>query len=94
MERASLAPEDRGTDVASAAATPVLPRDPPAPWPITLLARLVDWSVLLIGATMAALIFMNVIVHNFFDGDIAWTTEFCELLMVWVTFLGGAAATR
>jgi TRAP-type C4-dicarboxylate transport system permease small subunit len=29
-----------------------------------------------------------------FNGDIAWTTEFCELLMVWVTFLGGAAATR
>jgi TRAP-type C4-dicarboxylate transport system permease small subunit len=43
---------------------------------------------------MATLVFANVIVHNVFDGDIAWTTEFCELLMVWVTFLGGAAATR
>jgi TRAP-type C4-dicarboxylate transport system permease small subunit len=58
------------------------------------LARIVDWSIVLIGATMATLVFANVIVHNLFHGDIAWTTEFCELLMVWVTFLGGAAATR
>jgi TRAP-type C4-dicarboxylate transport system permease small subunit len=58
------------------------------------LARIVDWSIVLIGGVMAALVFANVIVHNVFRGDIAWTTEFCELLMVWVTFLGGAAATR
>jgi len=48
----------------------------------------------MIGATMASLVFANVIMHNVFNGDIAWTTEFGELLMVWVTFLGGAAATR
>ncbi|MCB1932976.1 MAG: TRAP transporter small permease [Candidatus Accumulibacter sp.] len=72
----------------------LLPAGPPAPLPIRWLGRAVDWSVVLIGATMAALIFSNVIVHNVFDGDIAWTTEFCELLMVWVTFLGGASATR
>lgn len=72
----------------------LLPAGPRAPWPIRWLGRMVDWSVVLIGATMASLIFSNVIVHNAFDGDIAWTTEFCELLMVWVTFLGGAAATR
>ncbi|MEO7336401.1 MAG: TRAP transporter small permease [Caldimonas sp.] len=71
-----------------------MPADPPAPVPIRWLGRVVDWSVLLIGAVMATLIFANVIVHNIFNGDIAWTTEFCELLMVWVTFLGGAAATR
>ena len=47
-----------------------------------------------IGATMATLVFANVLVRNLLHGDIAWTTEFCELLMVWVTFLGGAAATR
>lgn len=72
----------------------LLPADPPAPLPIRWLGRVVDWSVLVIGAVMATLIFSNVIVHNVFNGDIAWTTEFCELLMVWVTFLGGAAATR
>jgi TRAP-type C4-dicarboxylate transport system permease small subunit len=72
----------------------LLPAGPPSPWPIAWLGRAVDWSVLLIGAVMATLVFANVIVHNFFNGDIAWTTEFCELMMVWVTFLGGAAATR
>jgi TRAP-type C4-dicarboxylate transport system permease small subunit len=79
---------------AGPARQPLLPPDPPAPWPIALLGRLVDWSVLVIGGVMATLVFANVIVHNVFNGDIAWTTEFCELLMVWVTFLGGAAATR
>jgi TRAP-type C4-dicarboxylate transport system permease small subunit len=73
---------------------PLLAPDPPTPWPIALLGRAVDWCVLCIGAVMASLVFANVIVHNVFNGDIAWTTEFCELLMVWVTFLGGAAATR
>ncbi len=72
----------------------LLPPGPAAPAPIAWLGRLVEWSVVAIGATMASLVFANVIVHNVFNGDIAWTTEFCELLMVWVTFLGGAAATR
>lgn len=81
-------------DTPTESAHTLLPAGPPAPLPIRWLGTLVDWSVLLIGATIALLIFANVVVHNFFDGDIAWTTEFCELLMVWVTFLGGAAATR
>jgi len=42
---------------------------------------------------MIVLVFVNVLFH-IAGGDIAWTTELCELLMVWVTFLGGAAATR
>jgi TRAP-type C4-dicarboxylate transport system permease small subunit len=77
-----------------AAAATLLPVGTPAPAPITWLARIVDWSIVLIGGMMATLVFANVILHNVFKGDIAWTTEFCELLMVWVTFLGGAAATR
>ena len=79
---------------APSASKPLLPPGPDAPAPIRYLGWLVDWTVLLIGATMATLIFVNVIVHNLFNGDVAWTTEFCELLMVWATFLGGAAATR
>lgn len=72
----------------------LFPPGPEAPWPIRWLGRLVDLAVVLIGATMASLILLNVVVHNVFHGDIAWTTELSELLMVWVTFLGGAAATR
>ncbi len=81
-------------EVIPGAAATLLPPGPPAPAFIAWLARAVDWSIVLIGAVMATLVFVNVIVRNVFHGDIAWTTEFCELLMVWVTFLGGAAATR
>lgn len=77
----------------SAAAATLLPAGPPAPRLILWLAHTVDWSIVAIGATMATLVFINVILH-LIKRDIAWTTEFCELLMVWVTFLGGAAATR
>lgn len=42
---------------------------------------------------MVTLVFANVVLHVF-HRDNPWTTEFCEFLMVWVTFLGAAAATR
>ena len=71
----------------------LLPSAPPAPAPIRALGAAVDWSVVAIGATMVALVFANVVLHVF-HRDNPWTTEFCEFLMVWVTFLGAAAATR
>lgn len=71
----------------------LLPPGPPAPWPIRALGALVDWTIVAIGAVMIVLVFVNVLFH-LTGGDIAWTTELCELLMVWVTFLGGAAAAR
>ncbi len=82
------------TGASMRAAATLLPPGPPAPRPIRWLAWTVDWSIVAIGAVMATLVFVNVLVRNLLHGDIAWTTEFCELLMVWVTFLGGAAATR
>jgi hypothetical protein len=66
---------------------------PAAPLPIQWLGRLVDWSVVVIGAVMITLVFFNVLSHAI-GKDLAATTELCELLMVWVTFLGGAAAAR
>ncbi|MEO8278993.1 MAG: TRAP transporter small permease [Ideonella sp.] len=65
-----------------------------APAPIRWLASAVDWSIVLIGAVMATLIFGNVMLHNVVSADLVWTIELGELLMVWVTFLGAAAATR
>ncbi len=70
-----------------------LPPVPNSPWPIRFLGGLVDWTIVAMGATMIALVFINVVTH-LFGRDIAWTTELCELMMVWVTFLGGAAAAR
>jgi TRAP-type transport system small permease protein len=52
---------------------------------------LVDWSAIVMGAAIVTLVFTNVVLHVV-NLDMAWTTELCELLMVWVTFIGGAAA--
>ncbi len=68
-------------------------KGPPAPWPLAVLGGAIDWIIIAIGGVMVALVFANVL-FRFFGGDIALTTELCEFLMVWVTFLGGAAATR
>jgi TRAP-type transport system small permease protein len=66
---------------------------PDGPLPIRLLGRTVDWSVIIIGAGMTVLVFFNVSLH-LFSRDLAWVTELGELLMVWVTFLGGACAAQ
>lgn len=57
------------------------------------LGRGVDWTVIAIGALMTAGVFVNVVLHQF-GRDLAWVTELGELLMVWVTFLGGACAAQ
>ena len=64
-----------------------------APLPIRLIGRVVDWVVIAIGALMTGLVFANVCLHVV-SKDLAWVTELGELLMVWVTFLGGACAAQ
>lgn len=66
---------------------------PPAPAPIRLIGLAVDWAVVCIGGLLAALVFLNVLLHAA-GRDIAWAIELGELLMVWVTFLGGACASQ
>ena len=66
---------------------------PPGPWPIRVVGRAVDWTVIGIGALMIGLVFFNVCLHAIHK-DLAWVTELGELLMVWVTFLGGACAAQ
>jgi TRAP-type transport system small permease protein len=67
----------------------------PIPMPMWLrfTGKAVDWAVILLGGTLAALIFTNVVLHAMAK-DLAWLTELGELMMVWVTFLGGAAAAQ
>jgi TRAP-type C4-dicarboxylate transport system permease small subunit len=60
---------------------------------IRALGVIVDWSTIVIGGIIIGLVFTNVVLHMV-DRDLAWTTELSELLMVWVTFIGGAAAAR
>jgi len=71
----------------------LLPPAPPAPRVLEVVGIATDWVVVAIGATMIALVFVNVCLHVV-GRDLAWVTELAELLMVWVTFLGGACATR
>ena len=71
----------------------VLPPAPPAPALLAAFGAAVDWAVVAIGGVMIVLVFCNVLLHVI-SKDLAWVTELAELLMVWVTFLGGACATR
>lgn len=58
-----------------------------------MLGRLIDWTLVLAAGVMIVLVFFNVCVHAL-GRDLAETTEACELLMVWVSFLGGASIIR
>jgi len=71
----------------------LMPPAPHAPAPLAAFGAAVDWAVVAIGAVMIALVFANVLLHVV-GKDFAWVTELAELLMVWVTFLGGACAAR
>lgn len=73
--------------------TTLLAPAPAGPMPIRALGRAVDWAVIAIGAGMTALVFLNVSLH-LVSKDLAWVTELGELMMVWVTFLGGACAAQ
>ena len=71
----------------------LLPCGPVQALPIHLLGRVIDWGLVVAAAVMIALVFFNVCTHAA-GFDLAQTTETCELMMVWVTFLGGASITR
>ncbi|MBX3585461.1 MAG: TRAP transporter small permease [Ramlibacter sp.] len=73
----------------SPAAVPVAP----SPALIRWVGKGVDALVILIGGAMAVMVFINVVLHAL-QKDLAWLTELGEFLMVWVTFLGGAAAAQ
>jgi TRAP-type C4-dicarboxylate transport system permease small subunit len=67
------------------------PRQPPAI--IRAFGTFIDWATIAMGAAIVCLVFTNVVLHQV-GHDIAWTTEMSQLLMVWMIFVGGAAAAR
>jgi TRAP-type C4-dicarboxylate transport system permease small subunit len=71
----------------------LLPTGPAAPPALRWLGLATDVAIVLLGSALVLVVFCNVILHAF-DKDIAWTTEFGELVTVWTTFLGTAAAVR
>ena len=78
---------------AGAGAPDALPVLPAMPIALRFLAKLVDITVIVMGAVLITLVFANVVLHVF-ARDFAWMTELGELLMVWVTFLGGVCAAQ
>lgn len=71
----------------------LLPCGPIQVWPIHLLARIIDWALVFAAGAMILLVFFNVCTHAV-GSDVSQTIEACELLMVWVSFLGGASIVR
>lgn len=65
----------------------------PMPSWLNIIGKAVDISVIVLGGALASLIFVNVLLRVF-GKDLAWLLELGEMMMVWVTFLGGAAAAQ
>jgi TRAP-type C4-dicarboxylate transport system permease small subunit len=64
------------------------------PRALAVLGQLIDLLVIVGGAAIVVLMFGNVLSRFIFNFDVAWTTELTGFLMIWATFLGGAAAAR
>jgi TRAP-type transport system small permease protein len=73
--------------------SPANPPNSSTPFMIKALAKGVDYSVMVVGAILIFLVFANVVLRVV-GKDLAWVVELGEMLMVWVTFLGGVAAAQ
>ena len=54
----------------------------------------IDWSVAAAGAVVIALVFYNVLSRYILHTDVAWSSELSTLLLIWISFVGGAMAVR
>jgi TRAP-type C4-dicarboxylate transport system permease small subunit len=54
----------------------------------------IDWSVAAAGTLVIALVFYNVLSRYILFTDVSWSSELCTLLLIWITFIGGAMAVR
>ncbi len=58
------------------------------------LGRAIDTSVATAGAVVISLVFYNVLSRYFLKTDVSWSSELSTLLLIWMTFVGGAMAVR
>lgn len=66
----------------------------PEPAWLRVLGDAIDISVVTLAAALLAVMFANVAARVALNSNIAWNTEFGEFVLLWATFLGGAAAAR
>jgi TRAP-type C4-dicarboxylate transport system permease small subunit len=66
----------------------------PEPKLLRWLGIAIDWTVAAAGTLVIALVFYNVLSRYLLYTDVAWSSELCTLLLIWITFIGGAMAVR
>ena len=66
----------------------------PEPFGLRIVGDAVDLTVVSMAAVLLVVMFANVAARLALDSDIAWNTELGEFVLLWATFLGGAAAAR
>jgi len=64
------------------------------PAPLRLLGDAIDLALTALAFMLLVVMCANVAARAAFNTDIAWNTEFGEFVLLWATFLGGAAAAR
>jgi len=62
------------------------------PTPLRLLCRLIDLALVVLGSLILLLVFGNAVLRGSAGFDLAWSLEVTAFLLLWVTFLGSAAA--
>jgi len=62
------------------------------PTPLKTLSRVIDGAIVLFGGGIIVISFGNALLRFVMNLDVAWSMELSTFLMLWVTFLGCAAA--
>jgi len=63
------------------------------PAPLRLASRLIDVILAAGGAAIVVIVFVNATLRGFAGFDLTWSLEIVAFLLLWLTFLGCAAAT-
>lgn len=69
---------------------------PPRPLPAAerLLVAANQWLIIGLMASMAVLVFANVVSRYLFNHSVIWVEEFTQYQMIWITWLGAGLALR
>ncbi len=58
------------------------------------LSAFIDVTTMAILAVLVSVVFVNICLRYLFSLPLSWSDELAKILLVWLTFFGGAAATR
>lgn len=58
------------------------------------LSAFIDVTTMIILAVLVVVVFINICLRYLFSLPLSWSDELATILLVWLTFFGGAAASR